>query len=408
MGGLSEGRQSQPVENYDASLPETGVVVISRGGVDVARRLSSSFSQDVAYHVVDRYGEMVSDQTGCPVDKFPLPLRPVIGRLFEEYRRLILVMPVGAAVRLIAPLLEHKHHDPAVVCVDDAGRFAVSLLSGHLGGADALTQEVAEVLGATPVITSASHVKNTLAVDLLGQKYDWQLEGDSNTVTRVSAAVVNGEPVGVWQEAGERGWISEIVPPPANLKLCASLQELVDADCAAALIISDRADPLATGFESVGSKRPMVVYRPRSLVVGIGCRRGVSLEHLEGLLQETFNSHNLCVKSINCIATADIKGDEPGILELAGKYGVPLVCYGAKELNSVFEDKGSEAPTTGTAERGTPSAVMLTRSQAARRLLGVWGVSEPAALLASGANQLLVGREKTDQATIALARIPFD
>ena len=392
----------------DAPLLETGVVVISRGGVEVASRLSSVFSQGVVYHVVDRYGKLVSDQTGCPVETFPLPLRSVVRRLFREYRRLILIMPVGAAVRLVAPLLESKYHDPAVVCVDDAGRFAVSLLSGHLGGADALAQEVADALGATPVITSASHVKNTLAVDLLGREYGWQLEADANTVTRVSASVVNGEPVAVWQEAGERGWMSQVVPLPANLKLCESPRELVDSDSRAALIISDRADPLVTVSDVPGSNVPMVVYRPRSLVVGMGCRRGVSQEHLEELLKETFDNHNLSPLCIKCIATADVKRDEPGILELAGKYGVPLVCYSADELNSVFEASGSEMPTTGVASGGTATAIALTRSQAARRLLGVWGVSEPAALLASGAGQLLVGREKTDRATIAVARIPFD
>ena len=396
------------MESEGASLPVTGVVVISRGGVDVARGLSSAFSQEVAYHVVDRYGEQVSDQTGCPVETFPLPLRPVIGRLFEQYRRLILVMPVGAAVRLVAPLLEHKYFDPAVVCVDDAGRFAVSLLSGHLGGADLLAQEVADALGATPVITSASHVRNTLAVDLLGREYGWQMEADSNSVTRVSAAVVNGDPVAVLQETGERDWISEVVPLPANLKFCKSQQELVDADSTAALIISDRADPVGIAPGSPGSNMPMVVYRPRSLVVGMGCRRGVSLEHLEELLEETLERHNLSTRSIKCIATADIKRDEPGILELAGKYCVPLVCYGVEELNAVFEANGGDTPATGAAKRGNPAAETLTRSQAARRLLGVWGVSEPAALLASGAGQLLVGREKTDRATIAVARIPFD
>ncbi len=408
MAGIDEGRQHEDMATNDASPPETGVVVISRGGVDVACRLSLAFSADLAYHMVDRYGELFSDQAGCPVETFPLPLRPVIGRLFREYRRLILVMPVGAAVRLVAPLLGHKYSDPAVVCVDDAGRFAVSLLSGHLGGADALAQEVAIAIGATPVITSASHVKNTLAVDLLGREYGWQLEADSITVTRVSAAVVNGEPVAVLQETGERDWIADLVPLPAGLKFCESQQDLVDADSAAALIISDRAAPLGTMSTAPGAKLPKVVYRPRSLVVGMGCRRGVSLEHLEGLLKGTFVSHNLCPTSIKCIATAAIKGDEPGMLELAGKYGVPLVCYNVEELNSVFEDNGGDRPQAGATASGIGSAETLTRSQAARRLLGVWGVSEPAALLASGADHLLVSREKTDRATIAVARITFD
>ena len=396
------------MESNEGSSPDTGVVVISRGGVDVAVRLATAFSGDVAFHVVERYADLFLESPDSTVETFSLPLRPVIGQLFAKYRRLVLIMPVGAVVRLVAPLLQHKHRDPAVVCVDDAGRFAVSLLSGHLGGADELAQEVATALGSTPVITSASHVKSTLAVDLLGRRFGWQLEADSVAVTRVSAAVVNGESVAVLQEAGEREWAYGEVALPANLTIFASPQELVDADCSAALVISDRKYPLATVSVTGGLKVPAVVYRPCSLVVGMGCRRGIPREHLEDLLLSAFERHNLSLKSIKCIATADIKKDEPGILELAHKYDVPVVCYGPDDLNSVFVEMDRKVPVRGMEEGSNSDTVGLIRSQAAHRLLGVWGVSEPAALLASGAGHLLVSREKTDRATIAVARIPFD
>lgn len=395
------------MENVESSSPKTALVVISRGGAEVARRLAAAFSGDVALHVVERYASLVREVEGCSVEVFPLPLRPVIGQLFGKYRQLVLVMPVGAAVRLISPLLQHKYEDPAVVCVDNAGRFAVSLLSGHLGGADELSQQVADAVGAMPVITSASHVMHTLAVDLLGRQFGWQLEADSDTVTRVSSAVVNGEPVAVLQEAGEQDWATGNVTTPTNLMICGSPQELVDVNCSGKLIISDLEDPLKTVPGATTPGIPTVVYRPRSLVVGMGCRRGVLREHLEQLLVGAFQRHNLSLKSIKCIATADLKKDEPGILELSEKYGVPVVCYGTEELNAVFEDKSGKVPALGEVEGGNSTAAVLLRSEAAHRLLGVWGVSEPAALLASGAGQLLVNREKTDRATIAVARVPF-
>jgi cobalt-precorrin 5A hydrolase len=123
--------------------------------------------------------------------------------------------------------------------VDDAGQFAVSLLSGHLGGADRFAEEVARTIGATPVITSASYVTGTLAVDLLGQEYGWQLEADSLAVTRASAAVVNREPIGVYQDAGERDWWPANNPLPANVQVYPTLDSLEDSSCAAALIISE-------------------------------------------------------------------------------------------------------------------------------------------------------------------------
>ena len=147
------------------------------------------------------------------------------------------------------------------------------------------------------------------------------------------------------------------------------------------------------------------MYRPRSLVIGMGCRRGVPLEELEALLDETLGQNNLSRQSVNCIATADLKSDEVGILLLAERLGVEVQCYSAEELNSVFEADESGLP--GQAAHGADAEAFIrpTPSPVAHRLIGVWGVSEPGALLASGARGLLVTRQKTQRATIAIARI---
>lgn len=394
--------------------PETGLVAISRNGAQLAGKLVAAWPGDAKLHVVARYRDSAQIPDGPAVATFTLPLRPVIGRVFARYRRLVLFMPVGAAVRLLAPHLRHKRDDPAVVCVDDAGRFAVSLLSGHVGGADDLAGEVAGIIGAMPVITSASHVMDTLAVDLLGREFGWQIEADSATVTRVSAAVVNGNPVGLFQETGERHWWPAGKPLPGPISVYASLEELLNSDSRAALLITDRELSVDSYLVPGPSSGPdmekvtgkVVMYRPRSLVVGIGCRRGVSRQHLEELLVSVFRRHNLSLRSVKCIATAEVKRDEPGILELAEKYGVPVVCFDADALNDVFETVREGATAAGR-NAGESSGNSPTPS-AARRLLGIWGVSEPAALLASGSSELLVSREKTDRATIAVARIPFN
>ena len=338
---------------------------------------------------------------------FDLPAKPVVQQAFLDHRQLVLFMPVGAAVRLLAPCLGHKHHDPAVVCVDDAGRFAVSLLSGHVGGGDRLAQQTAALLGATAVVTSASDVIGVLAVDLLGREFGWKVDADSLTVTRASAAVVNGEPVGVYQEAGETGWRQHDRPLPANVHVFQSLKSLAASSCTTALVITDSLSLGAIAdWRSTLTEKHVVLYRPKSLVIGLGCRRGVPEEELEHLLDETLIRHNLCKDSVKCIATAELKRDEVGILSLAEKLGAAVHCYSADELNSVFQDhdldetQSGECSVTGSRLRPTPS-------ETAHRLLGIWGVSEPAALLASGAEELLVTRKKTTKATIAVARIPF-
>lgn len=371
----------------------TAIVAISPKGTALARALAAALSGDKTLYLESRLANEGNDAV-----LFDLPLRPVLQQLFAEYRSLVLFMPVGAAVRLLAPCLQDKHHDPAVVCVDDAGRFAVSLLSGHVGGADLLTQEVSRILGATPVITSASYVTGTLAVDLLGQEFSWYLEAESLAVTRASAAVVNGELVGVYQEAGESNWWPDNRPLPENIRVYPSLEALAASPCVAALIIADRENLVAWCLGGEIGDKFVVLYRPRTLVVGMGCRRGVPAGELEQLLINTFQQHNLALKSLRCVATAELKKDEPGINQLADKYGVPVYCFGAEELNQVFQ----------SAVSGQPSAVSRpTASAAAHRLLGLWGVSEPAALLASEGKELLVTRVKTARATIAVARMNF-
>ncbi len=374
-------------------MPRTAVIAISQGGSALARTLALAWEG-----AADLFLKRGYRQAGEAVQEFDLPLRPVIRRVLAEYSAVVLFLPVGASVRLIAPYLLDKHQDPAVLCVDEAGKFVVSLVSGHVGGADRLAQEVAAILGATPVITSASHVTGTLAVDLLGQEFGWTVEADNVAVTRASAAVVNGEPVGVFQSAGESDWWPANTPLPDNIVIFDSLESLAAGECSAALVISDQLNPFADKKDQIQQGWHLVLYRPRSLVAGMGCRRGVPVEELDQLLLETFRESNLALASLVCIATAELKKDEPGLIALADQYDVPLACYSGDDLNQVF---ASQDGGPGEYVKG------LTRSEKAHSLLGIWGVSEPAAVLASGANDLLVPKHKAARATVAVARKPF-
>ena len=390
-------------------MTSTAVIAISRRGSGLARKLASLLGGEVTLYLERRF-----HQEGEGALAYQLPVAPLLQRLFLEYRQLVLFMPVGAAMRLLAPCLKDKYADPAVVCVDDAGLFAVSLLSGHLGGADRLAQEVALALDAMSVITSASHVTETLAVDLLGREFGWEIDAKPGAVTRASATMVNGEPVGILQEAGEREWWPADRRLPANVTLYPSPGALIAANWAAALIITDR-QTLMAGDDLDGGvlreDRPVVYFHPKTLVAGMGCRRGASVEELAELLSETLESHNLAHHSLRCIATAELKRDEPGIQELADRYGVPVLYYNAEELNSVFEEGNPSSLSSNKEGTGRTHAIKKgeapTPRPRVRQLLGMWGVSEPAALLAGGSDQLLVPRIKTGRATIAVARVVF-
>ena len=359
----------------------TAIIALTRNGARMARALAGSINGEFTLFLDRRFHE-----EGDLTEVFDLPLRPVVEQAFAKYSHLILFLSAGASIRLLAPLLKSKQVDPAVVCVDDAGSFCVSLISGHVGGADKLAQEVARHIGATAVITSASHASGTLAVDLLGREFGWQLKADSNSVTRASAAVINGQPIGVWQSAGEPSWWPNETPLPENITVYSALDDLAASACAAALIITDTTEPLDTLL----ADKITVVYRPKSLVIGMGCRRGVPVGELEFLLAGTFEENGLAIECLAEISSAEIKRGEPGLEHLAERHGVPLTFYQGDELNEVFETN--------------PSAI-TSKSERARGLVGVWGVAEPSALLTSGARELVVTRKNTSRATIAVARI---
>ena len=353
----------------------TALVAVSRPGSELALRLERGIPEAEVF-LPERFSP-----TGEDVYRWSGPARDLLGRLFSEFAGLVLFGSVGMAVRLVAPLLVDKRADPAVVVVDDAGRFAVSVLSGHLGGANALARRVADALGAQAVITTASDALGTLAVDLLGRELGWRIE-DPDAVTRASAAVVNGEPVGVLQEAGEPDWWPAGEPLPANLVVCSSRDELAASLIRAALVITDQT---LVGWEE--RLPPTVVYRPKSLVVGVGCNRGTPAMDIAGAVDEALERHGLARASIRNLVTLDLKRDEAGIGELAAELGVPVEHFPAEELDRV----------AGVA---SPSAVV-------QRWVGTRGVCEPAALLSSGATALLVSKHKTQNVTVAVARVDF-
>ncbi|WP_432041235.1 precorrin-3B C(17)-methyltransferase [Streptomyces cadmiisoli] len=269
---------------------------------------------------------------------------------FAECGQLVCFLATGAVVRLVAPLLTDKGSDPGVVCVDESGRFAVSLVGGHGGGANDLAREVGEVLGASPVVTTATDSAGVPGLDTLGLP----VEG---AVPAVSRALLDGEPVALDAE----------VPWP--------LPPLPVAPRGAYRIrLTDRVVDL--------SERE-VVLRPPSLVVGVGASRNAPVDEVLGLVESTLREAGLSPRSIAELATVDAKADEPGIVAAADRLGVPLVTHPAEELARVAVPNPSDAPLAAV---GTPS------------------VAEASALVRGG--ELLVPKRKSAMVTCAVARRP--
>ncbi len=356
------------------------IIAITKHGIQHALRLRKRLPNSEVF-----LGGKGRDHlpAGAEARTFDGGLVDFAAKIWGDYDGHVFFVSLGAVVRVIAPLLKDKHADPAVVVVDDKAQFAISVLSGHVGGANRLASRVAEALGATPVVTTASDVNRTVPVDLLGKEFGWTIEDERN-VTSVSASVVNEEPVAVVQTAGERNWWTGALP--ANLRPV-SMAEAAGPGFNAALVITDGAVP-----EEVRGKA--VVYRPRSLVAGMGCDIGAAPEEAERFLLETLAKHGLSVKSVRALATLDRKRDEPAFRHLCAKYGWPLETFTKEELNAVVD-------------LPNPSPKVF-------KYAGTFGVSEPASMLAAGRaagnggpGELVVPKVKANMLTLAVARIPF-
>jgi cobalt-precorrin 5A hydrolase / precorrin-3B C17-methyltransferase len=293
--------------------------------------------------------------------------KEALAAAWEECDQIVLFLATGAAVRLVAPLLGDKRRDPGVVCVDDAGRFAVALCGGHEGGANALAERIAQTLGATPVVTTASDSLGVPTLDSLGKRLGFEVEEGSD-LAAVGAALVSGETVRL---VSERRW--PLGPLPENVVLVEPKvwPEEIEPPL---LEISDRL--LATPHLSV-------VYRPPSLVAGVGCSRGADAAEILDLLDSALHEAGLSQKSVAVLASIDVKSDEAGLLEAADALGVPLHFHSAEELGAV--ETPNPSPVVAGAV-GTPS------------------VAE-ASVLVSGA-ELLLEKRKSANATVAIGRLP--
>lgn len=184
--------------------------------------------------------------------------------LFGGFDAIVALISLGAVIRLMAPHLQDKERDPAVVVIDEAGQYVIPVLAGHRGGANALAGQLAAALGAQAVLTTASDVRQTLAVDLLGRELGWRLEADHDTLVRCSAAMVNGAPVALVQEAGAADWWHGHAngrhgPLPANLVRLSRLEKIDPEVYAAILWVSERQLPADIAPRLAGK---CIIYRP--------------------------------------------------------------------------------------------------------------------------------------------------
>jgi precorrin-4 C11-methyltransferase len=345
------------------------IYAITAAGAEVARQVAESV-EGARVHLPARLAGSVP---GAVAEAGAA--RAVVARLMGEAGAVVLVMASGAAVRLAAPHLEDKLRDPSVVAVDDRGRFAVPLAGAHAGGGNELARRVAEAIGATPVVTTASDGRPWPALDDLAARRGWRVE-NPRQLAHAGAALLDGDPVGLVQECGEP--FDDAGRWPDTLRRFGGVEALRRnaSSLRAAILVSDR----ALGEMPAG----WLLLRPPTLVLGVGCESGVSRQEVGEAVDLALRDAGVSPLSVAVVATLDRKTEEAALQWLCAQQGWSLRGRSAEELRDV------DVPT--------PSAVV-------DRAVGTPSVSEAAALLEAGeGGALVVAKQVRGRVTVAVAR----
>jgi cobalt-precorrin 5A hydrolase len=238
--------------------PNIILVAITKHGVHQAQLLAQKLPS-AELLIAEKFRPLVAKLKNPP-RYYSGAFRLQIKQLFKDYDQVVFFVSLGAVVRLIAPFLKSKDEDPGVLVIDDAGEFVIPVLSGHVGGANACAETIARLLNATPVLTTASDVGKTIPVDILGRELGWVVEAPKINITRVSAHVVNEEPIAFVQEAGETNWWTRPTPLPKNIQVFEHFSE-VDLTIYKAILWVTHAEIPETLWETLNER--LVVYRPK-------------------------------------------------------------------------------------------------------------------------------------------------
>ncbi len=340
------------------------VFAYSRQGCRTAVRLMSSIEKSFyrLYAPMRICENTETDPRFCPI---PKPSADCYGEQFGWADIMIFVGSCGIAVREIAPHIKSKATDPAVLVIDELGQFCIPLLSGHIGGANAFAKAMAEAIGAIPVITTATDINHRFSVDAWAAKYGYII-GNLDTAKKISARILEQD-VALYSE------FPMIEPLPEGIKQ-----------------IDDRTDPnfcgtidlgIHIGYRMLHPFKETLSIIPRILHLGIGCRKGISMETVKQAVEQVLTQEHLEPRAVGSVASIDLKAEEEGLLAYCSEMNWPIRFYSAEELGRVPGD--------------------FTSSSFVQSVTGVDNVCERAALME--ADYLIVKKTACNGVTVAVA-----
>lgn len=344
------------------------IIALSAAGIKQAEMLRQIYGQADIF-VPPRLATEAQSESGS-LQPFKNDFFTEVAGIFRVYREIIFISAVAVAVRAIAPCLVSKAEDPAVVVVDEKGQFAISLLSGHLGGANELTGMIASCFGAIEVITTATDGRGLPAFDDLARKWGWTIENLPD-LKKISAALLEGLEIVLYSQQPFN------LPLEGNIYRTTQIEELSRVQNGA-ILISNRTDHL-----SVPTGTPQITLRPRNVAAGLGCRRGISADEIIEAVRSAFFYAGLALESLNCLASGEFKADEVGLIEAARYFDVPFKIFKGAEIQAAMGESLSSA---------------FVEEQ-----VGVGAVAEPCAVLGSGGGEIVLPVRRGGGITVSLA-----
>lgn len=298
-------------------------------------------------------------------------LTECVGKWFSQVDAIVFLCASGIAVRSIAPWIVHKSKDPAVLVMDETGKFCISLLSGHWGRANALAEKLARITGAVPVVTTATDREAKFAVDAFARKNDLVLT-DWDLAKRISARILEGERIGFYSEALTEGTMpEELYAVPAQEAYKKSGKQRGGQT---GIAVSCRSAARQFFAETL-------LLAPKTVVVGVGCKKGTSEEKIDVAIRRCLEEEGICPEAVCALSSIDLKREEAGILSYCEAKGIPFLTFPADVLKRAAGD--------------------FSESAFVESVTGVSNVCERSAVAAGG---VLFCRKKVyDGVTVALA-----
>lgn len=350
------------------------VVCITENGKNLALKIKSLIKESHIYILCNNKFNVEVDKDMENIFLVKKKLRDLVEDLFKEYDYILFIMATGIVVRVIAPYINSKFSDPAVLVADEKGVNIISLLSGHMGGANEMTNYISKLIGSNPVITTATDTNEKASLDMIAKRLNAYIDEFRENVKEVNAMLVNNKSVGIYIDGNYN-------VDTRGFKVLDKLENTYDLD---KVVLITNKNELSNIKINKELQPKIVKVVPKDIVIGLGCRRNTDSTLLIESVLDLLQKYNIDIKSIRKIGSIDIKHDEKAIIDLASYLDVEFETISANEISKVD--------------------YLYEKSEFVKKNVGVYCVAEPVAHILSNGN-LIVEKQKYEGITISVGRV---